>query len=84
MRVFRVEQDGCVHHWCIAQDSPGAIALVKEHSPDHEPDAVWEAWELPMDVSLSITLGTLKITHTAAEWLEIYDYGLRYLACSEF
>ena len=44
MRVFRVEQDGYVIHWCIAQDSPDAIALVKEHSPDHEPDAVWEAW----------------------------------------
>jgi len=83
MRCYRVEQDGYVIHWGIARDVHDALNLAKENSPDCEPDAQWTAWELPRDESLCITLGTFNITHTAAEWLEIYDYERRYLACSE-
>ena len=88
MRIWRVEQDGCVSHWALARDGEHAIELVTGFLDDVcdgvEPGTRFEPVELGGGEALTIAMDEFHITHTANEWAAIYAHEASYLACSEF
>ena len=85
MKIWQIDEDGCVFHWVIAADADAAKALAIKCFPEINPDTEEIGCEeVPAEKELTFHAEIKPIKHTAEEWLIIYDYAEEYLGCSEF
>jgi len=88
MKVFRATEQHLVNHWVIALNAETARDLVikerEEEIKEREEEVDLFLTTLNDKDNLTIDFEGKKITHTCEEWLYIYDFKPRYLACSEY
>lgn len=83
MKVFKVTEDDIVYHWVISRNEELARKFIKDGNFLSDDTETLNFEEVPLNEELTIDLGK-KITHTIEDWIYIYDFKPRYLACSEY
>lgn len=87
MQVWLVEEDACVSHWVIAACEERAKEIVRDFAKDsgyEEELGELSCEPFASDAELCIDCEGVKIRHSAKEWLHIYEFKPKYLACSEY
>lgn len=88
MNVYKITEDGCVHHWIIAMTEESAALLFFNKLADFgynlEPGTIITKEVQKPSKKLKINFDGESVKLSCRKWCAIFGDEERYLACSEY